>query len=170
MPQSFNEPPPQPRPGPSGKVDRRALLQAYQDVVRTTKQKPAPKRSDGPDRRPFWTAVGSAIAGLSALLVFQPSWMFNRPPAEPPQLQEASLRIRMYVEIDRVDRFKAAKGRLPTNLLEAGGDSTGLKFERRGGGFILSGNNGVIQLRYRSDASPEAFLGNSYQLIRGRGK
>lgn len=170
MPHSFNEPPAKPLRPPSGKVDRRALLQAYQEVVRTTKLKPAPKRAEAPDRRPFWIGVGATIAGLVALLVFQPSWLFNRPEPETPQLQEASLRIRMYVEIDRVERFKAAAGRWPTDLLEAGGDSTGLVFERRGEGFILSGNNGIIQLRYQSGSPAEAFLGNSYDMVRGRDK
>jgi hypothetical protein len=170
MPEPLNEPPARRRPPSSGRVDRRALLQAYQEVVRTTKRKPTPKKTAGPDRRPFWIAVGATIAGLVALLVFQPRWVFNRPPAEPPQLQEASLRIRMYVEIDRVEHFKALKGRWPVNLAEAGGDSTGLTFERRGQGYILSGRNGVIELRYKAGASPEAFLGNSYEMVRGRVK
>lgn len=170
MPRPFNEPPPRRHPPPSGKVDRRALLQAYQEVVRTTKQKPAPKKPEGPKRRPFWIAVGATIAGLVALLVVQPGWMFNRPPAEPPQLQEASLRIRMYVEIDRVERFRAAKGRWPATLTEAGGDSAGLSFERRGDGYIMGGRNGVIELRYKSGTPAEAFLGNSYQMVRGRVK
>lgn len=170
MPHSFDDPPAPPHRPPSGKVDRQALLQAYQEVVRTTKRKPAAKRAAAPVRRPYWIGVGATIAGLVALLVFQPRWLFNRPAPETPQLQEASLRIRMYVEIDRVERFKAAQGRWPTDLLEAGGDSSGLTFERRAEGFILSGSNGVIQLRYQSGSPPEAFLGSSYDLVRGRGK
>lgn len=166
----FSEPPPEPSPPPVGRPDRRALLQAYQEVVRTTKSRPSVKRALAPDKRPYWIAVSVTIAFLTFLLVFQPPWMFNRPPAEPPQLREASLRVRMYVEIDRVERFKQAKGRLPANLAEAGGDSTSLTFEPRGEGYILSGQNGPIALRYTSGSSPEAFLGNSYQLIRARGK
>jgi hypothetical protein len=153
-----------------GKVDRRKLLEAYQEVLRTTKEKPALKRIVAPDRRPYWIAVGLTIAGLVALLIFQPPWVFNRPPAEPPQLREASLRVRMYVEIDRVDRFKEAKGRWPASLQEAGGDTLGLTFERRGEGYILTGQNGPISLRYVYGSSAEGFLGNSYQLIQGRGK
>lgn len=170
MPQFFDEPPPQPLPPPVGKVDRRALLEAYQEVVRTTKARPSVKRFVGPVRRPFSMAIGLTIAGLTALLVFQPRWMFNRPAPEPPQLQEASLRVRMFVEIDRLDRFKQQKGRWPTDLAEAGGDTVGLNFERRGEGYIMTGSNGPISLRYSYGSSPEAFLGNSYQLIRGRGK
>jgi hypothetical protein len=168
MPASQFDPPPQPPPPPTGKPDRRALLQAYQDVVRATQERPAPRRLMVPDRTPFWIGVILLILGLIALLVFQPGWLFNRPPAESPQVQEASLRIRMYVEIDRVERFRQAHGKLPVNLAEAGGDSTGLSFEHRGEGYILSGSNGQIQLRYQSGESPEAFLGNSYQAVRER--
>lgn len=168
MPSSQFDPPPQPPPPPTGKPDRRALLAAYQEVVRTTKPLPKPRRITVPDRTPFWLAVSFVILGLVALLVFQPGWLFNRPPAETPQMQEASLRIRMFVEIDRVERFRQAHGKVPLNLAEAGGDSTGLTFEHRGEGYILSGSNGEIHLRYRSGESPEAFLGNSYQAVRER--
>lgn len=132
MAKIFKEPPPEPLPPPVGKVDRRALLEAYQEVIRTTKDKPAVRRETGPDRRPYWLTAGLLIAALSALLVFQPRWMFNRPPDEPPNLKEASLRVRMYLEIDRIERFKQAKGKLPANLPEAGGDSVGMVFEPRG--------------------------------------
>lgn len=170
MPHSFDEPRRQPAPPPAGRLDRRALLEAYQEVVRTTKARPSVKRLVAPTRQPYWMAIGVTIAGLAALLIFQPSWMFNRPPAESPQMQEASLRVRMYVEIDRVDRFKQEKGRFPTTLLEAGGDTLGITYDRRGEGYVLSGHNGPIALRFTYGSSPEAFLGNSYRLIQERHK
>lgn len=162
------DPPREPLPPPTGRPDRRALLEAYQEVVRTTRARPSPRRLIVPDRTPFWLGATAIILGLLALLVFQPAWLFNRPPAEPPQLQEASLRIRMFVEIDRVQRFKEAHGRWPVSIVEAGGDSTGLTFEHFGEGFVLSGSNGLMTLRYQSGESPEAFLGNSYQAVRER--
>ncbi len=170
MPPSHLDPPPQPPPPPVGKPDRRALLAAYQEVVRTTKAQPKPRRITVPDRTPFWLGISAVILGLAALLYFQPAWFFNRPAAEPPRTQEASLRIRMFVEIDRIQRYKAAQGRLPANLAEAGGDPTGLQFEHRGEGYILTGTNGIVQLRYQSSESPEAFLGNSYQVVRDRAR
>jgi hypothetical protein len=139
-------------------------------VVRATKEKPAPIIDSGPNRRPFWIAMGLTIAGLAALVVFQPGWLFLRPAPDTPQLQEASLRIRMYVEIDHIDRFKSASGRLPASLLEAGGDSTGLQYTPHGEQYTLSGRNGVIQLTYTSGTPAEAFLGNSYQLVRERAR
>jgi hypothetical protein len=143
------------------------LLEAYQEVVRVTKLPPAAKIA-APVRRPFWMAMGLTIAGLTALLVFQPAWFFNRPPAEPPQLQEASLRIRMYVEIQKLQRYRTEKGRWPATLLESAGDSTGLTYRRLGDSYLLSGSNGHLQLDYKPESSAEAFLGNSYRLVRER--
>lgn len=167
---SSPQPPPQPPPPPTGKPDRRALLQAYQDVVKATRRKPARIIDKGPVRRPFLVAMGVTAAILVTLLVFQPGWLFTRPPAEPPPLQEASLRLRMFVEIEHIDRFSDSAGRLPTSLLEAGGDTTGLIYLPAGEGYTLSGKNGVIGLTYSSGTSAESFLGNSYQLVRGRGQ
>lgn len=162
------DPPPEPLPPPTGRPDRRALLQAYQDVVRTSRTRPAPRRLVVPDRTPFWLGSAAVIIGLVALLVFQPAWLFNRPPSESPQMQEASLRIRMFVEIERVQHFRETQGRWPATLIEAGGDSTGLSYQHLGEGFILTGVNGDLQLRFQSGESAEAFLGNSYQAVRGR--
>jgi hypothetical protein len=121
-------------------------------------------------RASYWTAIGLTIAGLVAVLVFQPRWLFLRPAPEPPQLQEASLRLRMFVEIEHIDRFRSANGRLPTSLIEAGGDSVGLTYTPSGRGYILIGKNGAIRVTYRSGTQPESFLGNSYQLVRERAR
>jgi hypothetical protein len=137
-------------------------------VVRVTKSRPPEASIAAPVRRPFWMAMGLTIAGLITLLVFQPGWFFTRPPAEPPQLQEASLRIRMYVEIEKLQRYRTEKGRWPATLLEAAGDSTGLSYQRLGDSYLLSGSNGPMRLNYKPESSAEAFLGNSYRLVRER--
>jgi len=116
-------------------------------------------------------AAGLTIAGLAALLVLQPGWLFVRPAPEPPQLQEASLRIRMYVEIDHINRYRIANGRLPSTLQEAGGDTTGLSYvPGEDSSYSLRGRNGMIELTYTAGSSAESFLGNSYELVRERGK
>src|SRR6267142_518784 len=156
--------PPRPPKRP-GQPDRRAVLQAYQDVVREQHERPA--HTDPPKTRsPFWIAMGLTAALLATLLILQPVWLFPRPPAESPALKEASLRVRIYVEIDRVDRFKGANGRLPNTLIEAGGDSIGLEYHPRGEHYSITGTNDGVSLTYSSGSSARAFLGNSYQLIR----
>lgn len=173
MPSSQSDPPPHPLPPPSGTPDRRKLLEAYQEVVRTTRLQPVTRRRRRlpvPDKTPFWLGVSFVICLLLALIILQPAWLFNHPPAESPQSQEASLRIRMYVEIDRIQRYKEANGKWPESLQEAGVDGSGLVFERRGPGYILTGTNGGLTLRYRSTETPEDFLGNSYEVVRERAR
>ncbi len=158
-----------PRPSASsGQPDRRALLQAYQDLVRASQEKPRPAAPEKPKLRPFYVGMLALAVVLAAAVVLQPSFLFNRPPAEPPALQEASLRVRMYVQIERLEQYRTANGRPAAKLAEAGVDSAGLLYQVTGEGYSLTGRNGPITLTYTSGTSPEAFLGNSYQLVRSR--
>lgn len=162
-------PPPAPAP-PPGSHDRRALLQAYQDVVRTEHDKrttqPVPELPQS--RAPFWIAMGLLIAALTAILVVQPAWLFPKPPQESSELQTASLRVRMYVEIDRIEQFRSANGRLPATLTEAGADTSGLRYNAGGDSYSLEGTNRNVTLTYTSSQSPKDFLGNSYDLLAQR--
>jgi hypothetical protein len=161
-----------PRHSSPGSPDRRALAQAFQDVVRTEQGK-QPKRPEprlGSGRRGARPVLFLVAVGLLLTLLTQPRWLFRRPPEEPPALQEASLRVRMYVEIDRVERFRTESGRLPQTLLEAGADTSGLTYTPGEGGYTLRGVNNGLTLTYRSDMAPREFLGESYRLITQRGK
>ena len=160
-------------PGASttGSHDRQALLKAYQDVVQEQKDKrngPGTAPAAAASRAPFWIFSLALAAGLAATLVLQPEWLFPKAPPEPPALQETSLRVRMYVEIDHIEAFKAAEGRLPATLLEAKGDTTGLTYAPGEGGYSLTGRNGSISLTYASSQAPREFLGDSYTLISRR--
>lgn len=162
--------PPQPSPAPQGDPDRRALLEAYQDVVRedTDRRNSQPTVPTLPSRTGVRLLTGALLVALVVVLVQRPAWLFTRPPVEPPALQDASLRVRMYVEIDRVERFRAGRGRLPATLAEAGGDSTGLRYQVVDTGFTLAGQNGGTALTYSSATRAKDFLGDSYTIIRNR--
>jgi hypothetical protein len=105
---------------------------------------------------------------LTAALVFQPGFLFTQPPPETPALQEASLRVRMYVQIERLEQYRASHGGPAPGLADAAVDSAGLVYRVAGDGYTLTGRNGGISLTYTSGTSAEAFLGNSYQLVRER--
>jgi hypothetical protein len=160
------------RPPPPGSHDRRALLQAYQDVIRNEEEKRSsrahPVKEAKPSRAPFWLGMSTIIAVLAALLMLQPAWLFSRAPEEGPELRQASLRVRMYVEIDRIEHFRSANGRYPATLAEAGADSTGLAYNAGLDGFSLSGVNHGVTLTYTSSQPSKEFLGDSYQLLAQR--
>jgi hypothetical protein len=153
----------------SGSPDRRALLQAYQDVVRTAAEERRTKPGKAaPPKREFLRFMGLVAVVLLAILVLQPRFLFPRPAEESAAMKEASLRVRMYVEIDRIDRFRQANGRLPVTLLEAKGDTSGVAYQRQGDDFSLTGRNGKLTLTYLSTTPADSFLGRSYQVIGAR--
>lgn len=157
-------PAPAPRPGPH---DRQALLQAYQDVVRTGHDRDAnpPPPDQPPSRGTFWVVMGLIVAVLAGVLVLQ---LRPAAPEESRELREASLRVRMYVEIDRIEQFRSTHERLPTTLTEAGADTTGLSYSPGADDYSLAGVNRDLNLTYTSAQSPRAFLGTSYQLLAKR--
>ena len=164
--------PPPPTPQPSGQHDRTKLLEAYQNLVRAEQEKrtsiavPIPTES----RAPFWVSTLLLIAGLASVLVLQPEWLFPRPPVESPALKEASLRVRMFVEIDHIEQFKIANGRLPVTLREAKADSAGLLYRPSERSYDVVGRNGPLLLTYSSSMTPQDFLGQSYHLIAMRNR
>jgi hypothetical protein len=146
------------------------LLEAYQEVVRTAKERQSAQEvpEPAPSRRPFFTFMLAMAAVLALLLIWQPGWLFTKPPAESREMKVASLRVRMYSEIQHIDQFRASHGRLPTTLPEAGGDSTGVVYSRGEDHYTLTGTNQDVTLTYSSDTPPKNFLANSYDVIRGR--
>ena len=164
-------PPPPPAP-PPGQHDRTKLLEAYQNLVRSEQEKRSSVAGPvlPPSRAPFWITTVLLISGLSSLLVLQPQWLFPRPPAETPVLQVASLRVRMFVEIDRIEQFRSLNGRLPVSLREAKADSVGLQYRPTQTSYSLVGRNGPVALTYTSSMAPRDFLGQSYELIAMRSR
>lgn len=159
-------PPPDPR-------DRRALLDAYQTLVRTEQERQAagpPAPAPPPSRSGFWLLSLLLIGALSALLVIRPSWMFTTPPSESPALMEASLRVQMFVEIERIEKFRSDSGRIPASEAEAGLTAgSGLGYLANGANYTLTGTNGPVALTYSSGTPPAEFLGKSYEIVRARG-
>lgn len=119
--------------------------------------------------------VGGVI--LIALLgtyisVLRPEWVFTATPVvESPQIVEASLRLAMVRERQRVEEFVRTRGRLPATLAEAGGTLAGAGLvagpERS---FLLTAPLGGDTLELRSTDQLEPFLGNSLQVILSRSK
>jgi len=160
-----------PSSDPQGQLSREALLAAKQALIQDQVQKriedaaaPPPKSRSG-----VRLSMAVVVLALATLLVARPAWLFPRPPTESPALREASLRVRIYVETELVERYRRNQGRLPATLLESGGDTTGLTYAQDGRSYTITGKNGGIELTYRSTIPAAEFLGNSYDLIKARG-
>ncbi|HUL70055.1 MAG TPA: hypothetical protein VLT17_07500 [Gemmatimonadales bacterium] len=165
--------PPQTPTPPGG---RRALVEAFQNVVKSEAEKAKEARAPKPIP-PHRRAAGLFVAvvimvAAAAILVIQPGWLVApEVPEETPQLHEASLRLAMYRAAQQIESFRRANGRLPASLPEAGADTTGVSYEAAGGyQYVLHGHSGDLELEYHSDQSLKDFLGDSYDLIRERFK
>jgi hypothetical protein len=160
------------RPSPQSGYDRRQLLEAYQTLVRSEQERQAagpPPPPKPPSRAPFWVATLTLIALLAAGLALRPAWLFNEPKPEPRELMEAGLRVQMFVEVEKIERFKEQTGRLPSSAEEVGiAAGSGVRYEGHGQNYTLTGTYGPVTLTYSSGTPPNEFLGNSYQVIRGR--
>lgn len=152
---------------------KEALLNAAQAAVDETKRKAASKRQQNRhSSRVVLLVAAGALFGLSVyLLAARPAWFFTPPlPPEPPAVQEASLRLTLVREAERVRQFQQSNGRLPQTLAEAGGAVRDLEYEARPDGtFAVRAPLGATTLELRSTDQVDRFLGDSWQLIMGRG-
>jgi len=149
------------------------LLEAYQNLVRSEQDRRVSETHAAPESpggRVFWIITLTLIVVLASLLTIQPAWLFTKPVPESPALMDASLRVRMFVEIERIEQFRRDSLRLPATLAEAGIGTDGLTYEVEDGRYTLTGVNGDRALAYSSDMPRETFLGDSYRLIRERGR
>ena len=155
--------------------EKRALIDAYETVLkaeaerRDTVQASTPA---GPPRtRPIaWIVLGLVLAGLIAAVVLRPPWLgLGVPLREPPAVREASLRLAVALEAQRVMRYQREQGRLPATLDEAGPVLAGVSYQpSREGIYEMSATDGEIAVLYRSTTSLREFVGNSSDIVSRR--
>jgi hypothetical protein len=156
---------------PKGSMSREALLAAKYAVIedQARKRVEAAKAAPPPkSRRGVQVTLVVLAVALAALLVVRPAWLFPTIEVESAVMKEASLRVRIYIEAERVERYRRGAGRLPTSLLESGGDTTSLQYLQDGRSYSITGGNDGHVLTYRSTMPATEFLGSSYALIRAR--
>lgn len=158
-----------------GRDSKTNLLEAAQAVMRDREEKVAAERDARMHpqvrrRLSLMTLIGSV--GF-VLVILQPSWLAGptKPPPETPAVAEASLRLGMLRDRQRILDFVRTNGRLPATLAEVGTDVPGLGYEPGDGQtfklFAQSGDS--LVLLYSTD-SMQTFLGNSLQAIKNRGR
>ncbi|MGE5926696.1 MAG: hypothetical protein ACM357_05035, partial [Gemmatimonadota bacterium] len=151
--------------------EKQALIDAYEKVLQADAQKREQDqavRPAGPARRRMHPVALLSLLVLVAVAAYvglaRPSWIFERgAPTEPVSMQEASLRLAMAMQFQRIERFRAQSGRLPATMEEAGPVMPGIRYQaRHPDGFTLTGTNGTVALTLQSTESLAAFVGNSY--------
>jgi hypothetical protein len=167
--------PPNAPAGPAPSVEKQALLEAFDTVLKSQADEREASRREAEARRlakarsrPLIAAATAILFGVTGyLFVARPAWVFApRAVPESLALKEASLRVAMASAVQHIQRFQQHEGRLPASLSEAGARSTGLRYELVGeSGFRLDGESGPAHAVYSSGEELADFLGNSYQII-----
>ncbi len=151
------------------------LLEAARAVVKEREEKAkqvAAARMQPEVRRRVSFLSLLSLVGLLLLLV-RPAWLAGpkAPPVESPVIVEASLRLSMLRERQRVADFAKQHGRLPTSLAEAGSTAPGIGYEALPEQhFRLFAQAGDTLLVLRSNESMSQFLGKSLREIKNRGR
>lgn len=154
--------------------EKRALIAAYEEAVKSGSERAAvtapPRRRRG--LHPVATLALVVLVGVLAwLAVAQPDWIFHRGmPPQSPAVREASLRLAMALQYQRIERFRDSAGRLPAQLAETGPSLGNLTYTTtQFGGFVLEGADSEFHLTLRSGDSLRAFVGKSYETLDQRG-
>src|SRR5262245_1039567 len=154
---------------------KRALLDAAQAAVQDANEKAAQRsgRAATNTSRILVTVLGLAVfaAGIY-ILVSRPTWFFTPPPPpESVQIQEASVRLMLVREASRVRQYRAAHGRYPASLSDAGSTVDNVDYNTQGDSvFSLVTSWGEQTIRLSSSDSVGTFLGNSLKIIASRGR
>lgn len=151
--------------------EKRALLEAYEAAVQRSPVPPARRRPGG--IRPFTVFCVAVLLGLVSWLYFgRPAWLFARGmPGQSVAMREASLRLAMSLQFERIEHFRDSTGRLPLRLAETGPPLGQFTYtQTQFGDFVLEGNDSLIHLTLRSGDSLAAFVGNAYQVVSHRGQ
>lgn len=160
--------PPNGSPGSSGSEIADALADVLQDQARHAE---ARERAEVPRDRSsplHWVVLAVLFAFNAYLWLASPEWLQPEPPPEPSlELEEAGLRIEMYMQAARIEAFREAEGRLPATLLEAGEPIEDIEYERIDARtYQLRAASERMSLEYVSTDRLETLLANAREVIR----
>lgn len=159
-------------PPPKDPTGRQALLSAYKDVVESEKQRGKSKGEAARQTSNRLIALTIVTLGLAVALSQHSKWLDPvKMPEESRQIREASLRLVMGREIHGIEAWRQAHGgALPDSADAARTTLSPFKYQIANGQYTLTGSNGDITLSYQSSESLSTFLGQSYEIVRNRGK
>jgi hypothetical protein len=103
---------------PTPKANVAAMVNEILDEARQNAAEPAQK----PARRiPAWVSLVLLVALCAWVWVAPPEWLVPRPAAPPSvEYRRASARVALALHAQRIDAYRATRGRLPRNATEAG--------------------------------------------------
>ena len=148
------------------------MADALADVLEhSAKRAKAEESADKPRRGSsgfHWFGLGILTAISAYLWIGPPEWILPVPPAPPTvELEDAGLRLNMYLQAMRIERFRTAEGRLPESLAEVGDSIGDIQYHRVSNlTYRLSGSSDNMVLGYTSSDPLEDLLSDAMAVIR----
>jgi hypothetical protein len=166
-----------PPPHASASPEKKALLEAFDTVLKTAAEErelerlaaEARRRGRGASRLLLVVCTVIATFLTVYLYVERPEWVFPvASPPESPAVRQASLRISMANAAQHIERYRQQRGQLPATLEQAGANGAGISYQRTAAGYQLEGENEGIRVSFTSGESLTRFVGNSFEVIARR--
>jgi hypothetical protein len=163
---------------PHASPEKKALLEAFDTVLKTQAEEREARRAEAEARRRNGTSRLLMVVCTTVLVfvgvylyVERPDWVFPTP-ATPESLvvREASLRISVANAAQHIERFRLRTGRLPLTLAEAGAHEGGLDYEPASTVYKLLADTAGVRVSYDSSQPLAQFVGNSFKIISRRSK
>ena len=163
---------------PNTSPEKKALLEAFDTVLKTQAQEREARRAGAQARRRHGASrllmgVCTAVTVFVSVYLYveRPDWVFPTPPTpESLVVREASLRISIANAAQHVERFRQRTGRLPATLVEAGAHAAGLDYEPAKTVYKLQADTDGVRVAYDSSEPLGRFVGNSFKIISRRSK
>jgi outer membrane receptor protein involved in Fe transport len=167
-----------PAPSATATPQKKALLDAFDTVLRTAVEErelerraaDARRRNRGISRLLMVVCTTIIVFVLVYLSVERPEWAFPAPTApESTAVRQASLRITIANAVQHIERYRQQRGTLPSTLEQAGANGAGLIFNTTSdGGYRVLGDGDGVQIVFTSGDSLTRFIGNSFEVISRR--
>jgi hypothetical protein len=164
-------------PNASSSPEKKALLEAFDTVLKTAAEErelerlaaEARRRNRGVSR--LLLVVCTVIVTFMSVYLYveRPEWIFPvASPPESPTVRQASLRISVANAAQHIERYRQQRGQLPATLEQAGANGAGISYQRTAAGYQLEGENEGIRVSFTSGESLTRFVGNSFEVIARR--
>ena len=166
-------------PNAAASPEKKALLAAFDTVLKTAAEEREIERLAGEARRRSRGASRLLLVLCVVILTFvsvylyveRPEWIFPvASPPESPAVRQASLRISVANAAQHIERYRQQRGALPTTLEQAGANGAGISYQRTAAGYQLEGEGDGVRVSFTSGESLTRFIGNSFEVIARRNR
>ena len=166
-----------PAPAPAAPSQKKALLEAFDTVLKTAADEreldraatEARRRSRGISRLLLVVCTTILVFASVYLYVERPEWVFPAPATpESIAIRQASLRIGVANAVQHVERYRQQHGKLPRTLEQAGANGAGMTYLPTASGYQVTGEGDGVRVTFTGGESIMRFIGNSFEVIARR--